>query len=282
MKYQASLSALFFPEKLPPMFKASRAYTDEMVAVEAARLSYFKFEKDAQSRAIIESSLAMVGYDHVEFFTGKEHGGQVVTALQISGNNALIAFRGTQPNDITDVATDLDIARSPWPEGGTVHSGFRISFEELWPDVREWHVRTAGRHKLIAGHSLGSGLATLCATRFDDRTLVTIGSSRVGDAAFAALLNGVDIQRFVGCCDVVTSLPPESAGFRHVGLPRYLDRNGSDLGNAPSEVIAADREHARLDYLIKFAWRIGDVGLRDLADHAPINYVSAVLDEREQ
>jgi triacylglycerol lipase len=281
MKYQASLSALLFPEKLPPMFKPAREYTDEMVAVEAARLSYFKFERDALSRAIIESSLAMAGYDHVEFFSGKEHGGQAVAALQIAGNDALIVFRGTQPNDITDVATDLDIARSPWPEGGTVHSGFRTSFEELWSDVHDWQGRTAGRHKVIAGHSLGSGLATLCATRFDDRTLVTIGSSRVGDAAFASLLNGVDIRRFVGCCDVVTSLPPHSAGFRHVGRPRYLDRNGTDLGDAPPEVIAADREHARLDYLVKFSWRIGDVGLRDLADHAPINYVSAILGERE-
>jgi hypothetical protein len=281
MKYDPSLRSLMFPETTPPLFKSSRVYNRDMVAVEAARLAYFKFEKDQQSRQIIESALAIVGFDHVEYFSGRVHGGQAIAALQTSGTDALIAFRGTQPNDITDIATDLDIARSPWPEGGTVHTGFGVSFEELWNDVGEWHRRTAERPKLIAGHSLGAGLATLGATRMKPGTLVTIGSSRVGDAAFASLFGDVEIHRFVGCCDVVTSLPPEQVGFVHVGERRYIDRHGADLGNASREIIADDRQHARVDYLIKYAWRIGNAALRDLADHAPVNYVSAVLGERE-
>ena len=281
MKYDPSLRSLMFPETTPPLFKPSRAYSREMIAVESARLAYFKFERDEQSRQTIESALAIVGFDHVEYFTGKVHGGQAIAAWQSSGPDALIAFRGTQPNDITDIATDLDIARSPWPEGGTVHTGFAVSFEELWDDVREWHGRASGRPTLITGHSLGAGLATLGATRLSSSTLVTIGSSRVGDAAFASLFGDVEVHRFVGCCDVITSLPPEQVGFVHVGERRYLDRHGADLGNASREIIADDREHARLDYLIKYAWRIGNAALRDLADHAPVNYVSAVLGERE-
>lgn len=282
MKYDASLRALMFPEKIPPLFRPGRNYDRLMVAVESARLSYFKFENDQQSRHTIESALAIVGFDHVEYITGNVHGGQAIAALQNAGTDALIAFRGTQPNDVTDIATDLDIARSPWPEGGSVHGGFKLQFEELWNDVREWHGRAAGRHTLIAGHSLGAGLATLCATRIGPGTLVTIGSSRVGDAAFAALFGDVEVHRFVGCCDVVTCLPPELFGFVHVGERRYIDRNGVELADPSSEVIADDRQHARRDYLIKYAWRIGNVALRDLADHAPVNYVSAILGEREE
>jgi len=281
MKYDPSLRSLMFPETTPPLFKSSRAYSREMIAVESARLAYFKFEKDEQSRHTIESALAIVGFDHVEYFTGKVHGGQAIAAWQNTGTDALLAFRGTQPNDITDIATDLDIARSPWPEGGTVHTGFAVSFEELWDDVREWHARASGRPTLIAGHSLGAGLATLGATRLSSSTLVTIGSSRVGDAAFASLFGDVDVHRFVGCCDVITSLPPEQFGFVHVGKTRYIDRRGVEIADPSQEVIHDDRSHARGEYLIQHAWRIGNVGLRDLADHAPVNYVSAVLGERE-
>src|SRR6266513_101694 len=64
MKYDPSLRSLMFPETTPPLFKSSRVYNRDMVAVEAARLAYFKFEKDQQSRQIIESALAIVGFDH--------------------------------------------------------------------------------------------------------------------------------------------------------------------------------------------------------------------------
>jgi hypothetical protein len=282
MKYNPSLSALSFPEKIPPLFDPSRVYNRDMIAVESARLAYFKFEKDPQSRQIIESALAIVGFDHVEYFSGHVHGGQAVAAWQIAGNDALIAFRGTQPDNLTDIVTDLQIPRSAWPEGGTVHSGFRESFEELWNDISAWHDRSADRHALIAGHSLGAGLATLCATRVQPGSLFTIGSSRVGDAAFAALFSDVEVQRFIGCCDVVTSLPSELFGFVHVAEGRYIDRHGADLGNAPSGVISDDRMHARGEYFIKYGGRIGNVLFRDLADHAPVNYASAVLGVREE
>lgn len=281
MKYDPSLSALMFPEKIAPLFKASRVYSRDMVAVESARLAYFKFERDEQRRRTIESALAIVDFDHVEYLSGKIHGGQAIAALQKSGTDALIAFRGTQPDNITDIAIDLDIPRSPWPEGGTVHSGFALAFEELWDDVRAWHARAGQRHTLIAGHSMGAGLATLCATRINPGTLVTIGSSRIGDAAFASLFGNVEVHRFVGCCDVVTSLPSELFGFVHVGERRYIDRNGVELTDPSREVIADDREHARRDYLVKYFGRIGNVPLRDLADHAPVNYISALLGERE-
>lgn len=280
MKYDASISALLFPEKIPPLFKTGREYTPDMVAAETARLSYFKFEKDPQSHDIIESAMAIVGYAHVEYFSGKVTGSQAFTALHDNGTDAIIAFRGTQPNDIRDVTIDLEIPRVPWPAGGSVHGGFARSFGEISDAVRAWRERNAGRRVTMTGHSLGAGLATLCATVFKSGTLVTIGSSRVGDAAFAALFSNVQVHRYVGCCDIVTSLPTERAGFVHVGDGLYIDRNGAVLGNVSPDVVAEDREHAHHEYVSIFFSGFGNVPLRDLADHTPVNYVSAILGER--
>jgi hypothetical protein len=281
MKYDASISALLFPEKIPPLFKPSREYTPDMIAVESARVSYFKFEKDEQSRNTIESALAIVGYAHVEYFSGKVTGAQAFAALHDNGTDALIAFRGTQPNDIRDVTIDLEIPRTPWPEGGSVHGGFARSFAEISDGVGAWRERNAGRRVTITGHSLGAGLATLCATRFKSGTLVTIGSSRVGDAAFASLFGNVQVHRYIGCCDIVTSLPTEQAGFVHVGDGLYIDRNGAVLGKVSPDVIAHDRQHAHHEYVSIFFGGFGNVPLRDLADHTPVNYVSAILGERD-
>jgi hypothetical protein len=48
----------------------------------------------------------------------------------------------------------------------------------------------------------------------------------------------------------------------------------------PPEAASADRAAARVDYLEKFAWRVGSVLVRDLADHAPINYVRVLVEGR--
>jgi hypothetical protein len=47
--------------------------------------------------------------------------------------------------------------------------------------------------------------------------------------------------------------------------------------NPPERDIAEDRSRAELDYLENYAWRIGDVAVRALADHAPINYVLPLM-----
>jgi hypothetical protein len=280
MKYDASLEDLSFPELIPPLFQAAKTYNRAMIAAEAARLSYFRFEEGAQSRQTIESALRIVGFEHVEYFAGREEKGHAIAALHASRNEALIAFRGTRPTKFKDIQIDLELLLAPWPEGGNVHEGFAKQFEELREPLRKWHERTGRRPLLLAGHSLGAGLATLCATVLKPNTLVTLGSSRVGDEQFVALLAGTEVHRFVNCCDVITRLP-RILTYTHVGKARYIDRNGVELVDPTQEVIDRDCRSARWSYLAKYAWRPGNVWLRDAADHAPINYLSAILGERE-
>jgi hypothetical protein len=49
---------------------------------------------------------------------------------------------------------------------------------------------------------------------------------------------------------------------------------------APPEATSADRAAARVDYLENFARRAGSVLVRDLADHASINYVRVLIERR--
>jgi hypothetical protein len=280
MKYDASLEDLSFPELIPPLFQAAKTYNRAMVAAEAARLSYFRFEDGAQGRQTIESALRIVGFEHVEYFAGSEEKGHAIAALHASRNEALIAFRGTRPTKFKDIEIDLELLLAPWPEGGNVHEGFAKQFEELREPLRKWHERTGRRPLLLAGHSLGAGLATLCASVLKPNTLVTLGSSRVGDEQFVALLAGTDVHRFVNCCDVITRLP-RILTYTHVGKARYIDRKGMELVDPTQEVIDRDCRSARWSYLAKYAWRPGNAWLRDAADHAPINYLSAILGERE-
>lgn len=57
----------------------------------------------------------------------------------------------------------------------------------------------------------------------------------------------------------------------------YITRIGEIVENPPQPLVDADRQRARLDYLTQYAWRTGSVLVRDLADHAPINYARAVF-----
>lgn len=282
MQYDASLKDLLFPESTPPLFSASKAYSDEMIAVEAARLSYFRFEENEQSRRSIESALRTVGFGQVEYFSGAVEKGHAIATVASSGNKALVAFRGTRPDKFKDLELDFELEPVKWSKGGRVHEGFATQFKELSDPIRAWRDRAAtGRQLFIAGHSLGAGLATLCATCLKPCTLVTIGSSRVGDAEFASLFAGTDVRRFVGCCDIITRLPWKGVKYEHVAKGIYIAENGTIPVDPTEDFITKDRRSASWDYLVKYAWRWGNVWSRCAADHAPINYVSAIFGERE-
>src|SRR6185295_1980403 len=116
-------------------------------------------------------------------------------------------------------------------------------------------------------------------SRWQGRRLITFGCPRVGDHKFAATIVNENTVRYVGCCDIVCNVPPAGAWYADAGSMRYIDRRGVVGATLDVTDIAADRANARREYLAKYAARPGNVLVRELADHAPINYVRALMQD---
>lgn len=278
--YDPSRAALLQPERGDTAFRNGPPASAEALAAEAARLAYVRVEESQAERDRLAAALALAGFDAPALFNDPATDGQGYGALRTDGLG-LLAFRGTQPDRLGDLATDVGFLFRAWDHGaGQVHAGFRGTALGLWPEVKAWLDGPArGRQGLmVCGHSLGAAIATLLAGPAQATQLITIGSPRVGDATFAAGITataGLEVTRIVDCCDVVTEIPPALVGFEHAGRLTYIDRNGGVAANATTEFINADRLQARIDYLAQHAFRFGTVLTRDLADHAPVNYVRA-------
>jgi hypothetical protein len=249
-----------------------------------SRLAYCQ-ERDSfafdQSR--IKTVLADIGFDECHFFESQNRpqgrGTHCFFALSAGKKLAIAAFRGTDKDDPTDIGDDANVLLGPWKPGGLVHTGFFNALQEVRPALDlavpgdDWRV-------LYTGHSLGAALATLLASGQHPSALYTYGSPRVGDDEFVTTLEKVPHSRYVDCCDIVARIPPETLGYEHIGDPYYIDRSGLIKFDPPIETMEHDRMIAAAEYFLAYSWRHGTVAVRELADHAPINYVSAVLGAR--
>jgi hypothetical protein len=281
LAYNPSRTALYHPERQDTIFQSGRAYSIPQLAVETARLAYYRAEKSAAERARLVDALGRVGFADLVLFGDPGSGGAAFSAMRAADGAALLSFRGTQPDNYKDLITDLRANLVAWPESaGQVHNGFAVALRALRPPILEWiEAKKPDRSKLIlTGHSLGAAMATLAATIWRPEWLVTLGSPRVGDAAFIGTVVATHKVRFVDCCDAVTDVPPEFGGYRHICTPTYLTRDASAIENPDPSFVTADRLRARLDYTSQYTWQFWrNVPIRDLADHAPVNYAQGVF-----
>ncbi|HET9766459.1 MAG TPA: hypothetical protein VFS60_06410 [Thermoanaerobaculia bacterium] len=264
--YDDSRASLFHPERATDFFEHGEIRTDDALCAEMARLAYVHDE------AALRQFLARARFE-------------LIAPIDVSGSQAfvaddgavrVVAFRGSQPDDPSDIFADANFRLVPWESGGRVNDGFRAALEVIWSAI-EPHLATPHR-LLYTGHSLGAALATLAASRLPPAAIFTIGSPLVGDVDFGRTLAGVKHHRYVDCCDLVTRVPPsELFDYRHTGERRFLDRQGTLRPAFDDDDIQRERRAARTKYFFEHALLIGTVPTRDLADHSPINYVSALL-----
>ena len=145
---------------------------------------------------------------------------------------ACVAFRGTEPTAWSDIKADLKIRRVKCPTG-FVHRGFRDALNEVWPDVASWLSAAKCEHVFFTGHSLGGALATLAASRWNTETthLYTFGSPRVGGKKFVQSFKTRERYRYRNNNDIVTKVPFEILGYKHVsghgGNFTYFDTDGN-------------------------------------------------------
>jgi hypothetical protein len=270
--YDSTRSALYTPGLATDFFSWDAELSEAALCAEMARLAYVK---DVER---LKTYLGRTAF-HLVAAIGRQSGAQAFIAESVG--EVVVAFRGTEADDPTDLVADGEFLKTAWPPpsgAALAHVGFAQQLDSCWGEVEE-RLSGVGKRVLFTGHSLGAALATLAASLRDPDYLATFGSPLVGDAALARSLQHTKHDRFVDCCDLVTRVPPEGLGYAHTGTLRYIDRHGR-VSTSPSEaMIAADRRDAFLDYL-PTSLRIGHVALRELADHAPINYLSGVMGNR--
>jgi hypothetical protein len=279
MDYDPTRVALYTPEKGEPPAGFSAGWPVEQACAELARLAYHRFEEG--DSAALGAALAAAGFSPPALFNAPGRDAQAFGTM--AGDTAFVVFRGTQAGKLLDLVADVRFRLRTWEGPGRAHEGFLAAWRSLDEPIAAWIQGAGARRLVVSGHSLGAAMATLLAAARPEAELVTFGSPRVGDAAFAGAFAGRPVRRYVDCTDKVTMVPPELVGYRHVEGEIYIDRSGLVHAAPPSaEVVSEDRGAARRAYLLRHAWKVWrNVLVRDLADHAPVNYVSAVLGRRD-
>jgi len=143
-----------------------------------------------------------------------------------------ICFRGTEPDELSDILADLNAFPRKSMTDGWVHSGFRGELDKLWSHIQTLLSDiTSESDKIlyICGHSLGAAMATICTSRIEEfrsvEELYTFGSPRAGTRSF---VNAIKTKhwRFVNNNDVVTTVPLALMGYKHHGNLVYINHYG--------------------------------------------------------
>jgi len=162
-----------------------------------------------------------------------------------NGSTVIVAIRGT--STILEWVEDADFKLIPCPINGSTgrtEDGFSDVYESLGtapqdnaPGVISFlqGYLQAGDSLVIAGHSLGAALATLCGydaalnLHWPDLNVYTFASPNVGDGAFASAYNNTapNTWRVANPLDIVTHVPPRFIlGYQAVGTTHLVNPSG--------------------------------------------------------
>jgi len=173
-----------------------------------------------------EPEIKKLGYTGHKFF--EKEGAQCHAVW--NDKEYVLAFRGTEPTELSDVLADLNAIPRGAMTHGLVHSGFRGECDKLWEQIKKDQKSHEGKTFYITGHSLGGAMATIATSRFEEYTkvtqLTTFGSPRVGTRKFVKHIE-TPHMRFVNNNDLVTKVPLALMGYKHHGTLQYINFYGN-------------------------------------------------------
>ncbi len=142
----------------------------------------------------------------------------------------ILCFRGTEPNELSDLIADLNAIPRFSMTHGLVHSGFAGELNKLYAQLVSHRSKHSRKKFYITGHSLGAAMATIACSRFEEmedvELLTTFGSPRVGTRSFVKNIK-TPHHRVVNNNDVVTKVPLFLMGYKHHGLLTYINFYGN-------------------------------------------------------
>lgn len=246
----------FFGNHRPKRFRVHAEGFNPVNAWWLSELSRLIYRRDASEgfrhpgQTSRNHFLATVGLVERRFFSGATVQGALVTTVEAGDDAyAVLVFRGTSGR-LASWLGNLDMAMAPWPPGGMVHRGFRTMLMERWEEISK-ALDSVQAPLFYTGHSLGGALATLAASLRPPQAVYTFGAPRIGDAAFAETLAGMQMYHVCNPRDIVTALPPARWGSGFT-LP------GTRITNTEVPL-----SHRRFSQAPAF-----------LAGHAPLNYTA--------
>lgn len=246
-------------EKLEQVVEKLKGSTNEKeIRKLVSRYAKFTVEPDAAGLKRLTDGLADFNFELVATFNNG--GTQAFLAKRDSDQIVVLAFRGTEPDALVDIKTDLN-ARFYKDKGAKIHDGFRRAFDLVYTPIDEKLKLVQGYKLYITGHSLGGALAKVAANAFSADNVAacyTFGSPKVGNLDFGENLK-VPIYRLVNAADAVPRVPPtwvlelliflikwmplpwvrswliklldNFRGYRHHGDMRYLSACKDDFGD---------------------------------------------------
>jgi triacylglycerol lipase len=200
------------------------------------------------------------GCEVTEYSSG---GTQFIT---IDGDALIISFRGTEPNRIEDVLSDMDVRKRPINHGHTVlssrfagqayqieasrlyvHYGFLKAYRQVSRKV-ESIIFNSNKPVFIGAHSLGGGIGNICMLDLALKgmyisRLYSFGCPRsLGWAAAQYMRNelGGKVFRVVNRNDIVPRVPVP-VRFQHCGTLAYIDRHNKIQSNPTLTHVTCDR-----------------------------------------
>ncbi len=189
-------------------------------------------ENAYDSRAAIRAAYqADASVTDIEFYSERDTQAFLLATKQF----VLVAFRGTQPDQLGDWLTDGDVVQTAGPLG-MVHSGFLEALNDVWAEIVTDTQSPDNRNLPLyfTGHSLGGALAVLATAKMLQMNLAvaatyTFGQPRVGDSVFCRNYEAdfpKKTYRFVNNLDIVPRVPPRILNYNHVGEFEFFDAKG--------------------------------------------------------
>jgi hypothetical protein len=142
--------------------------------------------------------------------------GSMIGYIMTGENVTVVAFRGTDFDEVSDWLANLDRSAIETPHG-EVHQGFYLAYQSMKPQVDAILQERDTTYLWVTGHSLGGALALLCAydlEAVEKRTVngvFTFGQPMVARRKFANYIDSTlagRYARFVNRNDLVPKVPP--------------------------------------------------------------------------
>ena len=195
-----------------------------------------------------------LGYTQCKFFDN--NGAEAYVAW--NNEKIVVAFRGTEPNEFSDIKADLNALHFHG-----YHKGFYTEYlkncDKILDQITSLLKRKA-RPVYACGHSLGGAIATVFADINSDivEELYTYGAPRAL-VYWRADDFTVKHYRFRNNNDIVPTVPFWIMGFRHVGELHYINFYGN-VRNQTAWQRTKDQWRGRID-----SWKQGKPfdGIRD-------------------